>query len=109
MMVYKNQDLLRASIVSAGNSHRLGAAEAPPAIISIFLGGHLSHMLDEVAENLGDAKLSAEKKKALQLVSVESRLSFWTIQIETVPHHFHLQVIVSNSVLLVLLPIALLP
>jgi len=67
MMVYKNQDLLRASIVSAGNSHRLGAAEAPPAILSIFLGGHLSHMLDEVAENLGDAKLTAEKKKALQL------------------------------------------
>ena len=67
MMVYKNQDLLRASIVSAGNSHRLGAAEAPPAILSIFLGGHLSHMLDEVAENLGDAKLTADKKKALQL------------------------------------------
>ena len=67
MMVYKNQDLLRASIVSAGNSHRLGAAEAPPAILSIFLGGHLSHMLDEVAERLGDAKLTAEKKKALQL------------------------------------------
>ena len=67
MMVYKNQDILRASIVSAGNSHRLGAAEAPPAILSIFLGGHLSHMLDEVAEHLGDAKLTAEKKKALQL------------------------------------------
>ena len=67
MMVYKNQDLLRASIVSAGNSHRLGAAEAPPAILSIFLGGHLSHMLDEVAERLGDAKLTSEKKKALQL------------------------------------------
>ena len=41
MMVYKNQDLLRASIVSAGNSHRLGANEAPPAILSIFLGRHL--------------------------------------------------------------------
>ena len=67
MMVYKNQDLLRASIVSAGNSHRLGAAEAPPAILSIFLGGHLSHMLDEVAERLSDAKLTADKKQALQL------------------------------------------
>ena len=67
MMVYKNQDLLRASIVSAGNSHRLGAAEAPPAILSIFLGGHLSHMLDEVAVKLCDAKLTADKKKALQL------------------------------------------
>ena len=67
MMVYKNQDLLRASIVSAGNSHRLGAAEAPPAILSIFLGGHLSRMLDEIAENLGDAKPTSEKKNALQL------------------------------------------
>ena len=38
MMVYKNQNLLRASIMSAGNSHRLGANEAPPAILSIFLG-----------------------------------------------------------------------
>jgi glutamine synthetase len=67
MMVYKNQDLLRASIVSAGNSYRLGAAEAPPAILSIFLGGHLSHMLDEVVERLGEAELSADKKQALQL------------------------------------------
>ena len=63
MMVYKNQDLLRASIVSAGNSHRLGANEAPPAILSIFLGRHLSHMLDE----LGAEDLTAEEKKALKL------------------------------------------
>ncbi len=63
MMVYKNQDLLRASIVSAGNSHRLGANEAPPAILSIFLGCHLSHMLDA----LGAEDLSSEEKKALQL------------------------------------------
>ncbi len=63
MMVYKNQDLLRASIVSAGNSHRLGANEAPPAILSIFLGRHLSHMLDE----LGAEDLTSEEKKALKL------------------------------------------
>lgn len=63
MMVYKNQDLLRASIVSAGNSHRLGANEAPPAILSIFLGRHLSHMLDE----LGAEDLTPEEKKALKL------------------------------------------
>ncbi len=37
MMVYKNQDLLRASIMSASNSYRLGANEAPPAILSCFL------------------------------------------------------------------------
>lgn len=66
MMVYKNQDLLRASIVSAGNSHRLGANEAP-AILSIFLGRHLSHMLDEVVARLNDAELTPDEKKALQL------------------------------------------
>ena len=42
MAVYKNADLLRASVVSAGNAHRLGANEAPPAIISVFLGTQLS-------------------------------------------------------------------
>lgn len=67
MMVYKNQDLLRASITSAGNSYRLGANEAPPAILSIFLGKHLSHMLDEVVERLNDAKLTSDEKRQLQL------------------------------------------
>jgi glutamine synthetase len=41
-------DLLRAAIASAGNDHRLGANEAPPAIISIFLGGMLSDILEQV-------------------------------------------------------------
>ena len=50
MMVYKNQNLLRASIMSSGNSHRLGANEAPPAILSIFLGRHLSMILDEIGQ-----------------------------------------------------------
>lgn len=67
MMVYKNQDLLRASISSAGNSHRLGANEAPPAILSIFLGKHLSHMLDEIVDRLDNAELTAEEKRQLQL------------------------------------------
>ena len=62
MMGYKNQDLLRASIVSAGNSHRLGANEAPPAILSIFLGRHLSHMLDEVVARLNVADLTPDDK-----------------------------------------------
>ena len=45
MMVYKNQDLLRASIMSASNSYRLGANEAPPAILSIFQGNQLCKSL----------------------------------------------------------------
>jgi glutamine synthetase len=46
--VYEHSDLLRASIATAGNDHRLGANEAPPAIISIFLGSQLNATLDEV-------------------------------------------------------------
>ena len=46
--VHENADLLRASIASHSNDHRLGANEAPPAIISIFLGSQLDALLDEV-------------------------------------------------------------
>jgi glutamine synthetase len=46
--VYKYSDLLRASIASAGNDHRLGANEAPPAIISVFLGEQLGKILDNI-------------------------------------------------------------
>lgn len=67
MMVYKNQDLLRASIASAGNSHRLGANEAPPAILSIFLGRHLSRMLDDLARQVSNSKMTPEEKTALKL------------------------------------------
>lgn len=48
--VYKYGDLLRMTIASAGNDHRLGANEAPPAIISVFLGEQLSRILDEIKE-----------------------------------------------------------
>ncbi len=49
--VNKYSDLLRASIASAGNDHRLGANEAPPAIISIFLGEQLTQILDNLENN----------------------------------------------------------
>lgn len=45
--VYDHADLIRASIASAGNDHRLGANEAPPAIISVFIGSQLSQVLNE--------------------------------------------------------------
>ncbi|MDO6437249.1 glutamine synthetase III [Cyclobacterium sp. 1_MG-2023] len=54
--VYENADLLRASIASAGNDFRLGANEAPPAIISIFLGSTLTSILDELEKN-GNLKI----------------------------------------------------
>lgn len=46
--VYYNADILRASVASAGNDHRLGANEAPPAIISIFLGDQLTKILEDI-------------------------------------------------------------
>ena len=49
--VYDRADLLRASIASAGNDYRLGANEAPPAIMSVFIGSQLSAVLDELEEN----------------------------------------------------------
>lgn len=49
MAVYKHNGLLKASIMSATNAHRLGANEAPPAIISSFLGKQLSELLDHIA------------------------------------------------------------
>ncbi len=54
--VYDHADLLRASIASAGNDFRLGANEAPPAIMSVFLGGTLSEVLDELEKN-GNLKI----------------------------------------------------
>ncbi len=47
--VERHQDLLRASVAHAGNDHRLGANEAPPAIISVFLGDQLSDIFEQLA------------------------------------------------------------
>ncbi len=65
--VYDNQDLLRASILNAGNSHRLGANEAPPAILSIFLGSTLSKILKDLEENVPNNKMTPEEKTELKL------------------------------------------
>ena len=46
--VDKHQDLLRLSVASAGNDHRLGSSEAPPAIISVFLGDELTGILESI-------------------------------------------------------------
>ncbi len=65
--VYDNQDLLRASIYHAGNQHRLGANEAPPSILSVFLGTEISSMLDLMEEAVVDRKMTPEEKTALKL------------------------------------------
>lgn len=64
--VYSYEELLRASIASASNDHRLGANEAPPAIISIFIGQQLSGVLDEL-EGVSKGKLSPQEKTDLKL------------------------------------------
>ena len=60
------EELLRSSIASASNDHRLGANEAPPAIFSIFIGKQLSEVLDEL-EGVSKGKLSPEEKTELKL------------------------------------------
>jgi glutamine synthetase len=66
--VHDNEKLLRASIATAGNEHRLGANEAPPAIISVFIGRELTKMLDELVSKVKDDKaLTAEEKTELKL------------------------------------------
>lgn len=65
--VYDNQDLLRASIYNAQNQHRLGANEAPPSILSVFLGTEVSKMLDLMEEAVTDKKMTPDEKTALKL------------------------------------------
>lgn len=64
--VFDNQDLLRASILTVGNEHRLGANEAPPSIISVFLGAQLSKTLDEIEEKVNQ-NLTPDEKTELKL------------------------------------------
>ena len=65
--VHEHSDLLRASIASAGNAHRLGANEAPPAIMSVFLGARVSEMLDLLETKATDRKMTPDEKTELKL------------------------------------------
>ena len=65
--VHEHADLMRACIASANNDHRLGANEAPPAIMSVFLGEQLNKVLDEIEKSVHGGKLSPEEKTALKL------------------------------------------
>ena len=64
--VNDNEELLRAAIASAGNDHRLGANEAPPAVMSVFIGNQLTYVLKEL-EKVTIGKLSPEEKTDLKL------------------------------------------
>ncbi len=65
--VYDYSDLLRASIISAANEHRLGGNEAPPAIISVFLGQKLSKILDEIEERVPTKLMTPNEKTEIKL------------------------------------------
>ena len=67
MAIHDNADLLRASIASAGNDHRLGANEAPPAIISAFIGSSLTAVLDDLEKNIKAGKMTPQDKTELKL------------------------------------------
>ena len=65
--IHDHADILRACIASAGNDHRLGANEAPPAIISAFIGSQLSTLLDDIEKNVKAGKMTPEDKTELKL------------------------------------------
>lgn len=67
MGVYKHNGLVKASIMSATNAHRLGANEAPPAIISSFLGKQLSDILDHIEKSDKEDLFSVKGKKGMKL------------------------------------------
>ena len=67
MAVYRHNGLLKASISSATNAHRLGANEAPPAIISSFLGKQLSQVLDHIEASDTDELISLGGKQGMKL------------------------------------------
>jgi glutamine synthetase len=71
--VHKHAGLLRAGIGTSGNEHRLGANEAPPAIISVFMGGMLTKVIDAIAEGktVGSAEQQMIKMGVNRLPEIE--------------------------------------
>ncbi|MBU8891487.1 MAG: glutamine synthetase III [Bacteroidales bacterium] len=65
--VHDYADILRASVAIAGNEHRLGAHEAPPAIMSVFIGSQLSGMLDQLEKRVTNRKMTPDEKTELKL------------------------------------------
>lgn len=65
--VNDNQELLRASVTNENNSYRLGGHEAPPSIISVFLGTYISNILDGIASKVKDKKMTPQEKTEIKL------------------------------------------
>jgi len=67
MAVHDYSDILRASVAVAGNEHRLGAHEAPPAIMSVFIGTQLTNMLEQLEKRVTNKKMTPDEKTELKL------------------------------------------
>lgn len=65
--VHDSNEIIRASVMNASNSWRLGGHEAPPAIISVFLGSYLTGVLEEIVNKVTDKKMTPEQKTELKL------------------------------------------
>ncbi|MDD4669130.1 MAG: glutamine synthetase type III, partial [Candidatus Methanomethylophilus sp.] len=86
--VYDNNALLKASVMSASNAHRLGASEAPPAIISIFLGQQVTDAFNALLKSKDMVKLSGKKSRGLGLPQLPELLVDNTDRNRTSPFAF---------------------
>ncbi len=87
--VHKHNGLLKASIITATNAHRLGANEAPPAIISMFLGRQLSDILDKIEKQDPDSlKVSGKEKISIDVAQIPELMLDNTDRNRTSPFAF---------------------
>ena len=88
MAVYRHNGLLKASIMSATNAHRLGGNEAPPAIISSFLGDYVSSLLDTIEQNANLSSGSAKHSRELDIPQIPDLIVDNTDRNRTSPFAF---------------------
>jgi glutamine synthetase len=86
--VHRRAGLLRAAIASSGNDHRLGANEAPPAIISVFLGEQLSGILDSIESGQIKGETTEQKLLSLGIVKLPEIAQDYTDRNRTSPFAF---------------------
>jgi glutamine synthetase len=86
--IHSQDDLLRASIATIGNEHRLGANEAPPAIISVFLGRELDRILNEMEDNTANIEINSKTPYKLGIKRLPEVLKDNTDRNRTSPFAF---------------------
>jgi glutamine synthetase len=86
--VYDNADLMRASIASAANDHRLGANEAPPAIMSVFIGSQLTQVLEDLVSTKTKTTVSKNSKTSIDIKKIPEILLDNTDRNRTSPFAF---------------------